>query len=93
MTEHSYDQLDDLFKEIRLSLAVARKSDAPTANKLKNLVRQLELWVESLVVDSIKLKNLENELQQRRDLVKKLRERLDKNSLTDPDKTHRPVSE
>ena len=83
MTEDSYEQLDDLFKEIRLYLASVRKSDPETGNKLKGLLRQLEIWVESLVIDSLKLKSLEGELQRRRELAKTLRESLDRKSETD----------
>jgi hypothetical protein len=59
MKENSYDELDDLFAKIRLRLAAVRQSDPETAEELRGLVRQLELWVESLVVDSLKLKSLE----------------------------------
>jgi hypothetical protein len=78
MADNSYEQLDDLFKEIRLGLVLVRKSDPATADRLKALVRQLELWVESLVVDSLKLKSLDSRLQKTAELAKKLRERLDK---------------
>ncbi len=78
MTDSSYDQIDDLFKEIRLSLLLVRKSDPATAERLKVLFGQLELWVESLVVDSLKLKSLDSRLQRTAELAKKLRERLDR---------------
>ncbi|MFC1892819.1 hypothetical protein ACFLYR_02110 [Chloroflexota bacterium] len=91
--EHSYDQLDDLLKEIRLNLAPVRKSDPETGNKLKDLLRQLEIWVESLVVDSLKLKSLEGELQRRKEMAKVLRESLDKKSETGSDKPPHPISE
>ncbi len=60
MKENSYDQLDDLFKEIRLRLVLVRQSAPATADDLKGLVAQLEYWVESLVVDSLKLRSLES---------------------------------
>ena len=60
MTKNSYDELDDLFTQIRLRLALLRQGDAATADELKGLVTQLEDWVESLVVDSLKLKTLES---------------------------------
>ncbi len=78
MTDSSYEQLDDLFKEIRLGLVQVRKSDPATADRLKVLVRQLELWVESLVVDSLRLKSLDDKLQMTAELAKKLRDGLDK---------------
>lgn len=59
MTESSYEQLDDLFAQIRLRLAQVRQSDPATADELKGLVTQLEDWVESLVIDSLKLRSLE----------------------------------
>ena len=59
MTENSYEQLDDLFAQIRLRLALVRQSDPAIADELKGLVTQLEDWVESLVVDSLKLRSLE----------------------------------
>jgi hypothetical protein len=78
MTEESYDQLDDLFKEIKLGLAKVRRSDPETVDDLKSLIAQLELWVESLVADSLKLKNLEGLLQKTTELAKRLRKGLEK---------------
>ena len=60
MEESSYEQVDDLFAQIRLRLAQVRQSDPATADELRSLLSQLELWVESLVVDSLKLKSLES---------------------------------
>ncbi len=60
MTENSYDQLDDLFTQIRLRLALLRQSEPATTDELKGLVTQLEDWVESLVVESLKLRTLES---------------------------------
>ena len=60
MTENYYDQIDDLFAQIRLRLGQVRQSDPATAEELKGLLIQLEDWVESLVVDSLKLKSLES---------------------------------
>ena len=61
MTQNSYEQLDRLFAQIRLRLAQVRQSDPATADELRSLLSQLELWVESLVVDSLKLKSLESQ--------------------------------
>jgi hypothetical protein len=85
MTDGSYGQIDDLFKEIRLTLASVRKSDPETGDKLKGLVSQLEMWVESLVVDSLKLDSVEADLQKRRELLKTLWESFDKRSKSGSD--------
>ena len=61
MTENYYEQLDSLFTQIRLCLGRVRQSDPATADEIKGLVTQLEDWVESLVIDSLKLKSLESE--------------------------------
>ena len=60
MTYEAHDEIDDLFAQIRLRLSRLRESDPTTAEELKGLVTQLEDWVESLVVDSLKLKTLES---------------------------------
>ena len=86
MIEESYEKLDDLFKEIRLSILTVRKNDPESGNKLKGLVRQVELWMDSLVVDSLKLKTLESEARRRGELVKGLIERLENKSDSTPDK-------
>ena len=61
MTEDSSEQIDDLFVQIRLRLAQVRQSDPATADELKGLFTQLEDWVESLVINSLKLKSLESQ--------------------------------
>ena len=78
MTEESYEQLDDLFKEIKLGLAKVRQSNPEAVDDLKSLVAQLEMWVESLVADSLKLKSLEGLLHKTTELAKRLRKGLDK---------------
>lgn len=60
MTENSYQQIDDLFSKIRLRLLQVREHDPATAEELKSLLTQLEDCVESLVIDSLKLKSLES---------------------------------
>ncbi len=77
MTENSYEQLDSLFKDIRLRLVQVRQSDPTTAEELKGLVTQLELWFDSLVIDALRLRRLENVLQRTIKLAKRLQERLD----------------
>ncbi|TET77235.1 MAG: hypothetical protein E3J42_00275 [Dehalococcoidia bacterium] len=60
MIENSSEQIDDLFVQIRLRLVRVRQSDPAIADELKGLLTQLEDMVESLVVDSLKLKSLES---------------------------------
>ena len=60
MAEKSFDDLDELMAQVRLCVAKLRQSDAETAEELKGLLRQLEDWVESLVVDSLRLRSLES---------------------------------
>ena len=58
--ENASEQIDDLLVQIRLRLLQVRQSDPATADELKGLLTQLEDIVESLVVDSLKLKSLES---------------------------------
>jgi hypothetical protein len=80
VTDTSFEPIDDLFREIRLTLPLVRNNDPETGDKLKGLVSQLELWVESLVANSLKLDGLETNLQRRRELAKILLESLAKKS-------------
>ena len=73
MTEQSYDEIDDLFAQIRIRLAKVRQSDPTTADDLKSLVVQVEFWVESLVIDSLKLKSLVSAAQQTKASTKRPR--------------------
>lgn len=59
MAENISDTIDDLFRQLRLKLLKVRESDPQTSDELKNLLVQLEDWVEKLVVDSLKLQSLE----------------------------------
>ena len=86
MTEESYEKLDDLFKEVRLSILKVRENDPENGNKLKGLIGQLELWMDSLVVDSLKLKTLQSEARRRGEFVKGLIERLESKSNSTPDR-------
>lgn len=63
MTENSYEQIDDLFAQFRLRLLEIRQSNPETVEALKSLMSQLEDCVERLVIDSIKLKNLEKKTE------------------------------
>ena len=58
--ENASEQIDDLLVQIRLRLLRVRQSDPAIADELKGLLTQLEDIVESLVVDSLKLKSLES---------------------------------
>ena len=70
----SYDQIDNLFAQVRLRLLEIRQSDPAVVEELKSLVSQLEDYVEQLVVDSLKLKNLEREAER----IAKARKRVPK---------------
>jgi hypothetical protein len=59
MAENISDTIDDLFRQLRLKLIKVRESDPQTSDELKNLLLQLEDWVEKLVVDSLRLQSLE----------------------------------
>jgi hypothetical protein len=73
----SYEQIDDLFVQIKRHLGELTENDQATAGELKDLVNQLEYWVESLVIDSVKLKSVRHWLQGTTELAKKLRAQLD----------------
>ena len=60
MKENSYGQIDDLLGKVKLKLLKLRESDPVTVEELKSLLTQLEDFVESLVIDSLKLKSLES---------------------------------
>ena len=75
MTEKSYEELDALLVQIRVRIARVRQSDPATAEELKGLVSQLELWVDSLVVDSLKLRSLESRSERATEPQKRSRKR------------------
>jgi hypothetical protein len=60
MTEHTYEQIDSLFTQLRLRLLEIRQSDPQVVEELKSLVSQLEDYMEQLVIDSLRLKSLES---------------------------------
>ena len=66
MKEIASEIIDELFAKIRLKVLKLRENDPETANDLKNLLAQLEAWVEKLVIDSLKLDGLEKELKKKR---------------------------
>ncbi|MDD5591565.1 MAG: hypothetical protein PHY18_06570, partial [Dehalococcoidales bacterium] len=53
------EQMDELFVSIRLQLVKLRQSDPEVVEELKSLLSQVEDAVESLIIDSLKLKSLE----------------------------------
>ena len=63
MKENASDAIDGLFVEIRLNLLKLRESDPTTTELLKNLLIQLEDWVDKLVIDSLKMESFEKELK------------------------------
>ena len=74
--QSSYDKIDELLVQISLSILKLRQSDPSTADELKNLINQLELWIESLVIDAHRLRRLESLLLHTRKMAKKLLEDL-----------------
>ena len=70
--------MDDLFVEIRGQLQEVVPHDRMKADKLLELVIQLEYYVDSLVVDSLKLRNIQQWLQGTTALARRLRDRLDR---------------
>lgn len=63
MTKDSSEQIDELFVSIRLQLLQIRQSDPEIVEELKSLLTQLEDSVESLVIDSLRLKSLEKPIK------------------------------
>ena len=57
MKESASEAIDDLFAQIRLNLLKLRDSDPVVTDEIKNLMTQLEDWVEKLVIDSLKLES------------------------------------
>ena len=78
ITENSYKQIDELFIQIKHRLEQTTKGDQLITDDLNNLLLQLEYWVESLVIESMKLKSLERWLTGTKELAKNLRAKLDK---------------
>lgn len=60
MDDEIEQPIDELFTKIRLKLLDLRQADPETVEELKNLIIQLEDWVQSLVVDSLRLKELKS---------------------------------
>ena len=66
MRKDSSDQIDELFVSIRLQLLQIRQSDPEIVEELKSLLTQLEDSVESLVIDSLRLKSLEKAAEKKK---------------------------
>lgn len=66
MTKDSSEQIDELFVSIRLQLLQIRQSDPEIVEELKSLLSQLEDSVESLVIDSLRLKSLEKAAEKKK---------------------------
>jgi len=66
MTQDSSEQIDELFVSIRLQLLEIRQSDPEIVEELKSLLTQLEDSVESLVIDSLRLKSLEKAAEKKK---------------------------
>ena len=78
--QSSYDEIDELLVKISLSILRLRQSDPSTAEELKSLINQLELWIESLVIDAHRLRRLESMLLYTKEWTKRLLEDLDSKS-------------
>ena len=72
-----YEQLDEIFMQIRLQLQTAGIENRLVVERLLELINQLEYHVDTLVVDSLKLRNVRNWLKDTTDLARRLRARLD----------------
>lgn len=59
MKENISEEMDDLFSKVRLKILEVRESAPEAANDLKNLLAQIEDYTEKLVVDSLRLNDLE----------------------------------
>jgi hypothetical protein len=81
LIQSPYDEIDELLVQINLSILKLRQSDPSTAGELKSLINQLELWIESLVIDAHRLRRLENLLQRSTKIAKKLWEGLTDGSM------------
>ena len=56
--ESERDSIDELLTQIRLKLVKLRQSDPATTDELKNLLTQLEDWLDKLLMDSLKLESM-----------------------------------
>ena len=82
MVEYPHEEVDELFIQIKHHLAKMTQSDPGTAEEIYGLVRQLEDWVEPLVIDSLRLRTLEKKLKEVFELLRRLGITKDKKSAT-----------
>ena len=78
----SYDEIDELLVQIRLSILKLRERNPTTAEELRSLLSQLELWIEHLIIEAHRLRRLESVLQCTAKMAKKMLEDLGDDSLT-----------
>ena len=78
--QKSYD-VDEVLAQISLSILKLRQTDPTTADELRSLVKQLELWVESLVLDAHRLRRLESLLHHTRRAANQLLKDLESRSM------------
>ena len=64
MTENYREGIDELFTEIRLRLLEIRQSDPLVVEDLKATLCQLEDYVESLIIDWLRLKGIKDRLRE-----------------------------
>lgn len=74
----TYEQLDNLFFQMRYQLQALTQNDRVTAERLLELVNQLEYYVDSLVIDSLKLRNMRFWLRGTTEMARWLRAKLDR---------------
>ena len=70
MSDDIDQNIDELFARIRLKLFDIRKTNPETVEELKNLLSQLEDWVQSLVMDSIRLREIKAARKRKRQTKK-----------------------
>jgi len=66
MKEDLDKPIDELFTKIRLKLLDIRQTDPELVEELKNLLVQLEDYVQSLIIDSMKLQDLKDARKKKR---------------------------
>lgn len=76
-TGEVYEQLDELFLQIRQQLQMVNIDNRLVVERMLELINQLEYNVDTLVVDSLKLRNVRHWLKDTTDLARRLRARLD----------------
>ncbi len=70
MSDDIDQNIDELFAKIRLKLFDIRQANPETVEELKNLLSQLEDWVQSLGMDSIGLREIKAARKRKRQTKK-----------------------